>query len=32
MSWFKRKKEGITTTTSEKKETPELHEQSAFFF
>ena len=23
MSWFKRKKEGITTTTSEKKETPE---------
>lgn len=23
MSWFKRKKEGITTTTSEKKETPD---------
>ena len=23
MSWFKRKKEGITTSTSEKKETPE---------
>ena len=23
MSWFKRNKEGITTSTSEKKETPE---------
>ena len=29
-SWFKRNKEGITTSTSEKKETPSKTEESVF--